>query len=144
MGIERFFKQLKNEMYSLKDPAKYIYLVKNIESNAVSFTQTKKGNLIPAETNILDTTSAFYMDYPSIIYNVSAKYRGIINDLIRVLIYRPDTIDAYLTDPLVLSEVAEFIVRKVSDRLVDVKLTLVKINEIVSRPNDEFIINKGR
>jgi len=142
MGIERFFKQLKNDTYSLTDLNKHIYLVKNNASNAEIYFQSKKNTLSATTSDILNQTTAFYMDYPSIIYNVSAKYRGIINDLVRVLIYRPHTIETYISDPDVLSEIREFIIRNKSDSSIDINLTLENINRITQVENDGFIIDK--
>jgi XRN 5'-3' exonuclease N-terminus len=149
MGIERFFKQLKNDTYHADQTGfeKHIYLIKKTGLTTNIFIENKKKHHTPIETDILTKTTILYMDYPSIIYNVSSKFRGAIDDLLRVLIYRPETIAAYLADQDVLSVIGDLLIANV-DGSTNIDLTIQNIDQVLKHQNadgsesDQFIINK--
>jgi len=121
MGISRFFKVLKN------DSNNFIYLFKdNKYYNIINEIQI-------IDYNILDEIDTLYMDFQSFINYVIKKYKDIINNLLKILIYKKNEIINNLINNNNFNEFIKYKNNKINKK---------KTFKFIKKLNDEFIFKK--
>ena len=118
MGITSFFYTIKKESDNLINENKYIFLLNNINNNV-----------------ILNSITDLYVDMPSIIYIIIDKYKEILNNLLKELIYRFNDIDNFLHINILFKKYIIYI-----DEKVHLEKTLNNI--LTFKNNNNFLIEE--